>query len=669
MGFIMKKMVLSKTLILSIIFLLPFALGCNRIADFFGLSEQSSAPSPIFHAGTNPKDHFFIATNGTWLDGKFLPEGVELVTAADESAALIDQTLMALLTKNQEHLNGGTLDIHNHVFTSLYSDYIKESKAGEHDLFGLAQLLKQIDEINSPSDLPKLWGSLQWTGSYLPLVMGVSRKSKDKSPIALVTASPALFEVERTIRKTVVNKPLARRAVDLDRELLSLIGKNNAGELARDVRALEANLYDLLLKAQKDRKADKSTPPLIAINLQNSSQEHRSIAQFLHAAGMNLANEVILDEPSYHAGLSKLVTSIPLAVWKAQAQLALIKRFGEILPLDFYTKIVTFNSEFFESPLSPDKRTPFYGFIFAKNNLKNTYSHIVQNMFLDEKSTPIAKEIFENIRTEATTVLSNIEEINKDKLAKLSNIQFESFALADPSPILNNDFMNASLIDKTLMLAKEHHQNRLNALAKQDSLGMKESLRSVNAERPGAFLNPSQNFITLTPAAFIPPNFYGPNAPLAANYGSIGFILARSLVTEVLKTQPQIHEGLLKKVGASVEYMAHDYKKSLNPQKIVTQLCPDILSLRIAHLALAKAQKKSDIKDSSALNQIFFTSYATIARQKVSPKLEAELTNPKSNVLSNEYRVEMTVFALSEFKSAFAVQKSNKLFNPSPFQF
>jgi predicted metalloendopeptidase len=266
-----------------------------------------------------------------------------------------------------------------------------------------------------------------------------------------------------------------------------------------------------------------------------------------------------------------------------------------------------------------------------------------------------------HVRTAAFNVLSQIGGIAPESL---NVIKTSTLKVRSGTPETMGDA--TGLLGKTIVLSRQAQEKRLSQIGKPLTEARDERATDIDSERPAMVYQVKSGTITASPASFLPTSFFGTEAPAPANYGALGVLMARAIVVDVLKNQTKAMDNLVRKVETSAAPLIKKDNIGVTPANLAGQVIPDLLAIKIAHLAMRASLAESGKKSASSTDQLFFGGFASLLRQKIKPQVEARIKKADFKILTNAERVDLTAYLSREFQIAFGTTKGDRLFNELP---
>ncbi|HRI03919.1 MAG TPA: M13 family metallopeptidase [Pyrinomonadaceae bacterium] len=498
------------------------ALGQTVGIDFAGM-DRSVAPG----------DDFFLYANGTWYNKTEIP--------ADRSSLGIFQGIASEVARRNAELisdaaKGNTPDAK--MVADYYTAYMDEAMIEKRGLDPMKAELAEIAAIKDKKDLARVMGSqlradvdpLNSTNFYTANLFGLWISADMNDPKKNVPY----------ILQGGLGMPDRDYYVGTDADSVALQTKYrthiaNVLKLAglADTDAKAARIYDLesAMAATHANREDSASVPKSNNPWKTSDFAKQAPGldwkTYFQTAGVGKVPMMIVWHPGAIKGISALVESKPLDVWKEYLTLRALERASGSLPKVFRDE--AFN--FFGKELSgarvqaPRQRG-------AINATSNALGDLVGKMYVDKYFPPKAKADIE-------ALVKNIIAAFRSRVDKLDWMTPETRAKAKAK--VDTLYVGVGY--------PEHWQSYAGLVIKNDdALGNNQRISLLNYRNALAKLNqpvdkhewwmtpqtvnavnlPLQNGMNF-PAAILLPPFFDPAADPVSNYGSIGSIIGHEI--------------------------------------------------------------------------------------------------------------------------------------------
>jgi putative endopeptidase len=308
--------------------------------------------------------------------------------------------------------------------------------------------------------------------------------------------------------------------------MFTLLGTKDADKRAAAVYALEEKIAALHWTRVQNRDPQKTYNKMTIAELQQLASGI-DWKPWLKATGLDGQAQVIVTQPPAIAGVSQLVKSEPLAVWKDYLTIHALTEAAPFLP----KKFVDTHFEMFGKTLTGTPQ--------IKERWKRAVDEITQGMGEAVGNLYVAKYFTPETKASADALVKNLLVSMGQRLDALAWMSPETKAkakakLATYNPKIGypkkwRDYSALTItagdaVGNAVRTAEFEYNRRLARLGKpldRDEWGM--TPMTVNA-----YYNPELNEIVF-PAAILQPPFFDPNADDAVNYGGIGAVIGHEI--------------------------------------------------------------------------------------------------------------------------------------------
>ncbi|MFP5393879.1 MAG: M13 family metallopeptidase [Gammaproteobacteria bacterium] len=331
--------------------LTPLAFGL--LAAFTHAAEPAQAQAPAAQVApanpvsgidlqyidpaVRPQDDFFTHLNGKWLKATEIP--------ADRSswgtfAQLRDETqpqLRALIEAAQQDpaAKPGT---EAQKIGDLYASFMDEARLEKLGYKPLSGELSRIRALRDKKAIPALIAHLAKIGVATPYGIYIGQDSRASTRYAAYITQSGLGLPDRDYYLKKDDAKLADVLAKYERHIakvLGMTGHQDAAARAQAIVALETALAEVQWTKVENRDPVKryNKVELDKLAALTPGYDWKSA---LSAAGIaNKVDYVIVNQPSYLAGLNKILAATDLPTWKAYFEWQLLREYSEYLSKDF----------------------------------------------------------------------------------------------------------------------------------------------------------------------------------------------------------------------------------------------------------------------------------------------------------------------------------------------
>ena len=630
---------------------------------------KSGIDQNLFNKGVRPQDDLYRFANGAWLSTAKIPD--------DRATAGITYELFLQAEAQVKAI----IESDNGKIGALYKSFMDTKKIESDGINPILNDLAKVDQITDAKSLVsvvsqlEIYGGPSLFGSYIYPDVGNSTQYAIyiyQGGISLPDEAYYREEQYQSIREAFidhVSKMSQISGIDIDGDALL---------------ALETKIASFHWDQVKDRDAIATYNKKSFAQLQELSP---NIDWQGYLAAGQIPNEkfqeVVVREPDFFEGLSKLLGEFDLSAWKNWLRWQILS--GSAAYLN--EALVNQNFAFFGTTLSGTPQ--------IRERYKRAIS-LVEGAMGEEIGKEYVKRHFpESSKAKMEALVANllkayevsIKELDwmsaetkvkaLDKLAKFRPKIAYPDKWRDYSALSIGDDLHSNLAN-IAKFERDYQLNKLGGPIDRDEWAM--TPQTVNA-----YYNPGYNEIVF-PAAILQPPFFNPEADDAANYGGIGAVIGHE-IGHGFDDQGSRYDGdgnlnnwwsdqdraeFEKRTGALVDQYnqlspsaAPDVK--VNGAFTLGENIGDLGGMNIAikayQISLGENLKIADapVIDGLTALQRFFLSWAQCWRRLIRPE-EARLriaTDPHS---PDEHRCNQIVRNLDEFYTAFEVTEKDSLF-------
>jgi predicted metalloendopeptidase len=315
-----------------------FVAAAGLLADTASVSGIQTADMDM---GVRAQDDLFQYANGTWLRQVQIP--------ADRSRYGVDSMMAEHSLVQQRELIEATResnDAETRKVGDLYSSFMDESRIEQQGIKPLQSELQRIGAIKSPRDVAALMAHFDRMGLHSPISAFVDVDAKRSTQYAFWLQQSGLGLPDRDYYLSGEAKLAGFRAKYLEHiaKMLRLIGDADPAAEATQIFALESAMAKIQWTQVANRDPQKT-------------YNRRSIAQlamlaptidwnvYMAEAGVRKPlPTIVVRQPDYLRGLSKLLRDTPIATWRAYFRFRLLSSTAAYLPKAFVDEDFAFNS-------------------------------------------------------------------------------------------------------------------------------------------------------------------------------------------------------------------------------------------------------------------------------------------------------------------------------------
>ena len=666
------------------------ALSCHAMAATKAAPAKPAATHNIDKAGLDtsvkPGDDFYKYANGSWLKTAQIPADK---AATGPGQALTDKTSQLVKGLIQDaaasHPKAGT---DAQKVGDYYASYMDEDGI---EAKGLAPLKGDLDAIGAISDKASLSAylgttlradvdALNATNFYTDHIFGVWITQGFEDPNHnipyILQGGLGMPDRDYYLSDDPHMADLRAKYQAHIASVFKLAGVADADAKAAGVMALETKMAQAHVSRVDSEDVHKANNPWAKADFAAKAPGIDWDAYF-KAAGLGSQSNYIVWQPGAVTGLSALVASEPVAVWKDWATFHAIDHYAAVLPKAYVAERFAFyGTALSGTPQMSDRWKRAIG------STNGALGMVVGKLYTDKYFPPAAKAkikamvdemlVAYHARIEALTWMS--PDTKAKALAKLGTLRVgvgypDKWIDYSSLDIVRGDaygnIRRAEMFNYKLNLAK---------LGQTPDRGewvmVPQIVNAVNLPMANAL-----NF----PAGILQPPYFDPQADAAYNYGAIGATIGHEISHSFDDQGSQFDsegrllnwwtpddlahfQGAGAKLAAQYDGYCPFTDLCVNGKQVLSENIADVAGLSAAHDAymLSLHGKPDKVIDGMTGDQRFFISYAQSWRQA---EREAALRQQiqTDGHAPDEYRGD-TVRNLDAWYKAFNVQPGDKLY-------
>jgi predicted metalloendopeptidase len=625
-----------------------------------------------------PQDDFYQFAVGGWLSRVNGPAYMPGWSASRE----LQLSVYEALDKDMQGLvKTPGITANERKLADIYVSYMDIAGIDAAGLRPLAPYFAQFDAAATPNDIVAAIAMLSAQG--LDVGIGTWVHPDDEDPARyladFVQSDLGLPERDYYLSsepRFATVRDAYRRHVE---HVLALSGLNDAAATAAAIVKLETQLAQAQWTQVATRVPGATSHRRTRAELATTFPG-LDLARFADGIGIPAAiDRFNVGEPDYFAAYGKLLTEVPIPVWRAYLRLRLIDHLARFLPQAYREEADRFFSGTVYGATASRPR-----WLRAMGVLEETMGDALGQLYVQRHFTPEAqaraRTVLDNViiafrrRIEASTWLS--ETSKRGALSKLDHLVIRMGApghIHDYSALATRPTDPVGNWMRARALLSKFEIDKLQRPVDREEWTM--SPQSVNG-----YYSVSRNQVVL-PAALLQPPYFQNGADDAVNYGGLGFFIAHEL-THAFDRAGSQYDGF----GKRVEWMApqdraeferraraliNQYSRyevapgyRLNGELTVGENIADNSGLAIAYDAyrIALAKRPAAVLDGFTGDQRFFLGFARIwASEPI--KSQTDITRALADTHApDRNRVLGAVANQDVFYQAFQVKDGDPMF-------
>lgn len=513
--------------------------GCSKPPETSKTEPPKTAAAPaapalvsgietqFYDDAVRQQDDFYRHQNGKWLDSFEIPADKARYGSFTKLADDADIQLRGIIEDAARSPNG---DANAQKIGDLYNSFMDEAKLDELALKPLDADFARIEALKDKKEIPALLAYFNTIGVDVPYQPVVHQDAKDSTKYIVDLYQGGLGLPDRDYYLKAddakLKDALTKYQAHIEK-MATLAGDKNAAKIAKDVVALETELAKVQWTKVENRDPVKTYNVKTFAELAKLAPGYDWVA-WSKAAGVDgKIPSVVVSQPTYLAGFSKIVAKTPLPVWKEYLDWCLLRNAAPALSKPFVDESFAFYGTTLRG--IPENRPRWKRAVAA---VETSIGEGVGKLYVEKYFPPENKARMEalvkNLLEAYKQSIDGLDWMSADtkkeaqtKLAKFTPKIGYPNKWRDYSALeIKKDDLLGNLNRATVF---EYHRNvdKLGKPIDRDEWGM--TPQTVNA-----YYNPEMNEIVF-PAAILQPPFFNVKADDAVNYGGIGAVIGHEI--------------------------------------------------------------------------------------------------------------------------------------------
>jgi predicted metalloendopeptidase len=493
-----------------------------------GASPPASGLDPAYiEPGVRAQDDLYQHWNGKWLASFQIPAD----KASYDSFTFINDTIQEQLRGIVEGLDHAspTSGSEARKIADLYASFLDEARLEQIGVQPVRERFAKIDALASKDDLPALIASLNETNVDAPYDIGIDPDQKDSTRYAVTLGQSGLGLPDRDyyLKDDAKLKAIRDQYLEHIEKLFAMAGETNAHESAAQILKFETAMAAIQWTRVENRDPEK-TYNKVALGDLAQIMPGYAWDRYLAAGGIaGKVDYVIISQPSYFAGLAKLMAETPLPVLKTYFKWHVLTASAPYLSKDFVAARFAFSGTVLRGIPQNQPRWR-RGLRLVDTAMGEALGHLyVDHYFPAEykaRMQTLVAGLLEAYRQDIKTLewMSPTTKVGAEaKLAKLvTKIGYPS-KWRDYGSL---EIVRDDLLGNVLRADEFEYRRNIDKLGRPiDRTEWDMSPQTVNA-----YYNPVMNEIVF-PAAILQPPFFNAAADDAVNYGGIVAVIGHEV--------------------------------------------------------------------------------------------------------------------------------------------
>ncbi len=652
-------------------------------------TSQSSSPdasnTELLHLDwldrtIQPGENFYAYANGGWqIKNPIPPEYASWGTfnLLHERVQKIIHQMLILATQNQSAKPGS---IEQKVGDFYYSG-MDESTVNQLGITPLSDEFKRIDAMKTVNELQAVLTHLQGIGVDACFNFGGMQDFTHSSEMIGVAVQAGLGLPNRDyyLKNDIKFKKIRAAYIQHITTMFELLGESGpkAHEAASIVMQIEMLFAKHSLSQIEQRDPHAIYHPMNLKQLDEITP-HFSWQAYFKLMGYPEIDHINLAMPEFFKAFDALLNSISLNDWKIYLRWHLLDSFAPYLSSNFVNQ----NFKMVATISGTKKLLPRWKRVVSTENgaLGFAIGKLYVEKYFPSSSKQAVLEILTNIRKALREDLKTLAWMSPaTREAALKKLDLMGERVGYPSKWWDYSKLT---VDRGPYVLNVIRANEFLTKRELDKIGkpIDKSEWAMTPQTINAYYDPSMNNINI-PAGILQSPFFDPAAPLAVNYGSIGFVMGHEITHGFDDEGAQFngHGNLqnwwtpldLKKFKASTQCISDQFSKykvdgnlSIQGPLVVGEATADLGGVMLAYRAFhaSKAYQTAVSIHGFTPDQQFFLGVAHVWANNVRPEQMQHLVTVDPHPPA-KYRVNGTLVNIPQFKLAFPVPKGSPMMN------
>jgi predicted metalloendopeptidase len=592
--------------------------------------------------------------------------------SAKQSAAIIQNLA------TQTELKPGS---NEQKIADLYNSFMDEAHLETLDIKPLQADFARIQQFKDKAELAPMLAYLARISVGTPIGSGVTQDAKDSSKYTVTVNQGGLSLPDRDYylkQDDAKFKSIRDAYVAHVEKMLTMAGINNAQQAAAAILAFETEIAKIQWSNVENRNPVKTYNKVEIAKLGDLLSGFDWNQYFANMGTGGKTDSVIVRQPSYLTGLSKLIQDTPVETWQAYFNWRVLNAYAPYLSKRFVDQDFAFSNGTLRGIPQNQPRWK-RGVSRVEESLSEALGQLYVAKHFPAENKARMQVLVNNLLIAYKQSIETLpwmgEATKKEALTKLSK-----FTPKIGYPDKWRDYSKLTIVKGDLIgnikagraFAYQRQVDKLGKPVDRSEWGM--SPQTVNA-----YYNSRQNEIVF-PAAILMPPFFNPEADDAVNYGGIGAVIGHEIghgfddsgsqsdgdgnlrdwwTAEDKANFGKVTDALVAQYGNYSPLEGH----KVNGKLTLGENIGDNAGLSIAFKAyqLSLKGKKPPVIDGYTGNQRVFMGWAQVWRGKARDKETIRLLATDSHA-PGMFRANGPLTNMPEFYQAFDVKEGDKMY-------
>ena len=539
--------------------------------------------------------------------------------------------------------------------------------------------IAEIQAVQSKDELATLLGKMNVYGEGAFFGSGVEADLMDSDMQVLYLGQGGLGMGDRDYYLKEENAQFREGYVNFLTKVLELSGVDNAASVASTDMKIENAIAKISWTREQNRDMQAIYNPMSTEDICKTWPGIR-FDKVCEAAGVAAQEKVIVEQPSFFDGLSKLIESTPLENLKAYVLAQFVSGQCSALSDEFYTA----SWEFFSHQMGgAQEETPRWKRAMSVPNgiLGEAVGEMYVARYFPESSKQKMVTLVNNLKTALGQHIQELEWMSDETKAKAQE-KLAAFTVKIGYPDKWKDYSSLEIDPDNTYYENLRNASKWYVADNISKLGKPTDKTEwgMTPQTVNAYYNPTTNEICF-PAAILQKPFFDPDADEPVNYGGIGVVIGHEM-SHGFDDQGSMFDAN----GNMINWWTDEDKAKFDAlgDKLVAQfdeveIVPGVHAngrytlgenigdhggLSIAFTAMENAVSGEDpMIDGFTRAQRFYLSYGAIWAQNIRDEEKVRLTNLDVHSLAVN-RVNVSLRNFQTFFDAFDIREGDPMFRP-----
>lgn len=475
-----------------------------------------------------PSEDFYTYANGNWQKNNPIPADYASWGSFNTVHEKVQEIIHQMLIKASENTSARPGSIEQKVGDFYYSG-MDENLINKVGVEPLKPEFNRIDAIKNLHDLKALIPHLQSIGVNALFGFGSMQDYKDSNRMiaALVQGGLGLPDRDYYLKPDDKFKKIRAAYLTHVAKMFELLGDNpdKAAAEAKIVMDIETKLAQASMSqvAQRDPHA---VYHMIKIADLEKQTPNFSWSNYLKAMGQGKVKSLNLAMPDFFKVLNKELQTTAIDDWKIYLRWHLLAGYAPYLSKPFVDQ----NFQMVSAISGTEKILPRWKRVVGTENaaLGFAIGKLYVDTYFSPKSKQAVLDILKNIRAVLQEDLSTLSWMDPaTRKAALQKLALMEERVGYPSKWWDYSSLK---VDKGPYVLNVMRANEFLNKRDLDKIGkpIDRTEWAMTPQTINAYYDPSMNNLNI-PAGILQAPFFDPNAPMALNYGSIGFVMGHEM--------------------------------------------------------------------------------------------------------------------------------------------